>query len=388
MSAPARTRYAAVIVGAGIVGLYTAHHLAAVGTGPILVVDRGFLSSGASGRNGGGVRQQWDTPATIRLAREAVAAYRRFGREFGYNLWFRQSGYLFLAETPAELARLGAVRDVVRSEGLPAELLGADGVAALVPGIAPGTVVGGSYLRSDGVLYPFPALWGLYEDVRARGVDVALGTEVLGIEARDGHVAAISTAHGRVETPTVVNAAGGWSAEISHRAGLSSPNLTTRHEILATEPMKPFLDPMVVRASDGLYFSQTMRGEIVGGVSVAHPTGSAGGMPSSPEFLLAMSRALVRLVPRLGSLGVLRAWSGFYDDTPDGLPVIGEDPRLPGFVHANGFGGHGFMLAPAAARRVALAALGRPTDLDPAQFAPGRFLTSDPRAPVERLQLG
>jgi sarcosine oxidase, subunit beta len=388
VSAPARSRYAAVVVGSGIVGLYTAHHLAAAGVGPVLVVDRGFLSSGASGRNGGGVRQQWETRATVRLARESVVAYRRFGREFGYNIWFRQSGYLFLAETPAELARLGRVRDVVRAEGLPAELLGADAVAALLPGIAPGAVVGGSYLRSDGVLYPFPALWGLYEDVRARGVEVSLGTEVVGIEARDGHVAAVAMSRGRVETATVVNAAGGWSSDVTRLAGLSSPNTTTRHEILATEPMKPFLDPMVVRASDGLYFSQTMRGEIVGGVSVAHPTGTAAGMPSSPEFLTGMSRALVRLVPRLGSIGVLRAWSGFYDDTPDGLPVIGVDPRLGGFVHANGFGGHGFMLAPAASRRVALAAMGRSTDLDPALFSPGRFLTAEPRTAAERLQLG
>ncbi len=388
MSGPARSRYAVVVVGAGIVGLYTAHYLAAAGAGPVLVVDRGFLSSGASGRNGGGVRQQWETPATVRLAREAVAAYRRFGREFGYNLWFRQSGYLFLAESPAELARLGAVRDVVRSEGLPAQLLDAEAVRTLVPGIAAGAAVGGSYLRSDGVLYPFPAVWGLYEDVRARGVEVALGTELLGIEARDGRVAAVTTPEGRIATGTVVNAAGGWSSDVTRRAGLASPNTTTRHEILATEPLKPFLDPMVVRASDGLYFSQTMRGEIVGGVTVAHPTGTAAGMPSSPEFLTGMARALVRLVPRLGSVGVLRAWSGFYDDTPDGLPVIGEDPRLPGFVHANGFGGHGFMLAPAAARRVALAALGRPTDLDPAQFSPGRFLTTAARPPAERLQLG
>ena len=90
----------------------------------------------------------------------------------------------------------------------------------------------------------------------------------------------------------------------------------------------------------------------------------------------------------LGSLGVLRAWSGFYDDTPDGFPVIGEDPRLPGFVHANGFGGHGFMLAPAASRRVARAAMGEPVDLDPATCSPGRFLSSDRPRSAERLQLG
>ncbi len=383
-----RSSYRAVVVGGGIIGLYTAYELARAGAGPILVLERGFLSSGASGRNGGGVRQQWETRGTIRLARESVEAYRRFGRDFGYNLWFRQSGYLFLAESDAELARLRTVRDAVAAEGLPARLLDAGGVAELVPGLAPGAAIGGSYLASDGVLYPFPAVWGVYEAARSLGVDVALGVEALGLRVEGTRVTGLVTSEGAVATTTVVNAAGGWSGEFSRRAGLEVPNVATRHEILATESLKPFLDPMVVRASDGLYFSQTMRGEIVGGRTVGHAPGVGPGVPSSPGFLTGMARALTGLLPRLGSVRVLRAWSGYYDDTPDGFPVIGEDPRLPGFVHANGFGGHGFMLAPAAGRRVARAVLGEPTELDPAVFGPGRFLVARRDAPAERLGLG
>jgi len=383
-----RSSYRTVIVGGGILGLFTAYRLASAGAGPVLVLERGFLSSGASGRNGGGVRQQWETRATLRLARESVAAYRRFGREFGYNLWFRQSGYLFLAEDPSELARLRTVHELVRSEGLPSEIVGVDDIARWVDGIARTKVVGGTYLRTDGTLYPFPAVWGVYETVRSLGVDVALGVEALGVDVRDGRVAAVRTSEGVVATSTVVNAAGGWSAEFSRRAGLEVPNVATRHEIFATQSLRPFLDPMVVRLSDGLYFSQTMRGEIVGGVTLPHPTGTVGGMPSSPQFLTTMAHALVELIPRLGAVSVLRAWSGFYDDTPDGFPVIGEDPRLKGFVHANGFGGHGFMLAPAASRRVAGAVLGEPSDLDPAQFSPARFLGPRPPATAEHLQLG
>ncbi|EQD53203.1 FAD dependent oxidoreductase, partial [mine drainage metagenome] len=159
MSALGRDRYSVAIVGAGIVGLFTAYRLARAGAGPVLVVDRGFLSGGASGRNGGGVRQQWETRATVRLARESVADYRAFGREFGYNIWFRQGGYLFLAESEAELAKLRGVTEVVRAEGLPARLLDAVGVDTLVEGIARGAAVGGAYLASDGTLYPFPAVW-------------------------------------------------------------------------------------------------------------------------------------------------------------------------------------------------------------------------------------
>ncbi|MFY9717641.1 MAG: FAD-binding oxidoreductase [Thermoplasmata archaeon] len=383
-----RDQYRTVIVGAGIVGLFTAYRLARAGAGPILVVDRGFLSNGGSGRNGGGIRQQWETRSTVRLAKESVRAYREFGHEFGYNIWFRQGGYLFLAETPEELSRLGPVHDLLRSEGLPARTLGVDEVERLVPGIASGSIVGGSYLGSDGTLYPFPAVWGVYETVRSLGVEVALGVEALGVTVRDGALAAVLTSQGTVGTGTIVNAAGGWSGEFSRRAGLEVPNIATRHEILATEPMKPFLDPMVVRARDGLYFSQTMRGELVGGLTVPHTAGTARGVPSSPRFLTAMARALVDLVPRLGALGVLRAWTGFYDDTPDGFPVIGEDPRLRGFVHANGFGGHGFMLAPAASRRVANAVVGEPIDLDPLECSPARFAAPGTPRRAERLQLG
>jgi len=384
----ARDAYRSVVVGAGIVGLFTAYHLAREGGGPVLVVDRGFLSSGSSGRNGGGVRQQWETRGTVRLAREAVRAYRRFGRDFGFNIWFRQTGYLFLAENEAELARLKNVHALVASEGLPSQVLDADGVARLVDGVAPGAAVGGTYLRSDGTLYPFPAVWGVYEAARSLGVEVALGVEALGTEVRDGRVAGLRTSKGTVQAPTVVNAAGGWSGEFSRRSGLEVPNVATRHEILATEATKPFLDPMVVRASDGLYFSQSMRGEIIGGVALPHRPGTSRGQGSSTAFLGAMARALVGLLPRLGALEVLRSWSGFYDDTPDGFPVIGEDPRLPGFVHGNGFGGHGFMLAPATSRRIALVALGQSTDLDPTQFSPARFLGPATPATAERLQLG
>ncbi|HUJ78324.1 MAG TPA: FAD-binding oxidoreductase [Thermoplasmata archaeon] len=388
MSDPTRTEYRTVVVGAGVIGLFTAYHLARAGHGPILVVDRGFLSSGASGRNGGGVRQQWDTRATIDLARESVAAYRRFSSDFGYNIWFRQGGYLFLAERPEELERLRSVQRTVSEAGLRARLLPPGDVAAIAPALDLTRVVGATFLQSDGTLHPFPLVWGLVEAVRALGVEVVTGTEVLRVDRDDGRVTGVTTPRGTVRTPTVVNAGGGWSKEVAQRAGLSIPNEPTRHEILATEPLKPFLDPMVVRSSDGLYFSQTMRGEIVGGLTLPHPPDPTLAMPSSTEFLRRMASALTGLVPRLRHLRVLRAWSGFYDDTPDGLPLLGEDPRLAGFVHANGLGGHGVMLAPAFTRRVARAVLGERPDLDPALFGPGRFLGASPRGPTERLQLG
>ncbi|HEV2429809.1 MAG TPA: FAD-binding oxidoreductase [Thermoplasmata archaeon] len=388
MSRPARDRYRVVVVGAGIVGLFTAYRLAKAGAGPILVVDRGFLSAGASGRNGGGVRQQWETRATVRLAREAVRAYRGFGREFGTNPWFRQGGYLFLAGSAPEMARLRAVHEVVAAEGLRSRVLAPGQLGAIAPELSGAGIAGATFLASDGTLYPFPAVWGVYERARELGVEVAFGLEATGVRSDAGRLHGLTYPGGAVATEAVVNAAGGWSGEFARRAGLEVPNVASRHEILATEPLKPFLDPMVIRLSDGLYVSQTMRGELVGGLTIPHPPGVAPGLGSSPEFLPTMARALVTLFPRLGSLSVLRAWSGYYDDTPDGLPIIGEDPRLSGFFHANGFGGHGFMLAPASTVRIARSVLGEPIDLDPAEFGIARFLGPRPPTTSEHLQPG
>ncbi|MHB8351205.1 MAG: NAD(P)/FAD-dependent oxidoreductase [Thermoplasmata archaeon] len=385
---PPVQHYRTAIVGGGIVGLFTAYRLLAAGAGPVVVLDRGYLASGASGRNGGGVRQQWETVGTIRLAREAVRAWREFPREFGYNIWFRQGGYLFLAMDAEEMGRLETVRSAVLSEGLPARRLRVEEIPARVPGISMDGIAGATYLGSDGTLYPFPAVWGVYEAVRRLGGVLRYGEEVTGILRSGRRAVGVVTHSGPVHADWVVNAAGGWSGEVSRRAGLASPNVASRHEILATEPLKPFLTPMVVRLQDGLYFSQTMRGEIVGGLTLRQPGGTEAGAPSSPEFLRRMAAALTGLIPRLGSLGVLRAWSGYYDDTPDGLPILGEDPGLDGFVQANGFGGHGFMLAPATSRRIAAVILGERSDLDPALFGPGRFLRADRTVRPEGAQLG
>jgi sarcosine oxidase, subunit beta len=388
VSAALRDRYAVAIVGGGIVGMFTAVHLARAGAGPVAVFERGFLSAGGSGRNGGGVRQQWETPATVRLAREAVAAWRRFPAEYGYNPYFRQGGYLFLAESEAEVAQLDRVATAVRAAGLPIRRLDPAGVAGYAPQLRLPGLRAGSYLASDGTLYPFPALWGVTEEARRLGVEVFTHCEVLGFDLANGRIAGVKLPRGRVAVDKVVNAAGGWSGLVSGLAGLEVPNVASRHEILATEPMKPFLDPMLIRLSDGLYVSQTMRGELVGGLSVPHPPGVVPGPPSSVAFLRRMSGALLELFPSLAGLNVLRAWAGYYDDTPDGMPIIGEDPRRPGFYHANGFGGHGFMLSPATSRRVAQAVLGERSDLPVEEFGPARFLSAGRAAPVERLQPG
>ncbi len=133
---------------------------------------------------------------------------------------------------------------------------------------------------------------------------------------------------------------------------MTLPNVPYRHEIVSSEPLKPFLGPLVSMLGTGLYFSQSMRGEIVGGMGdPSEPPGL--NQSSSLRFLARYARALTEVLPRAGNVKLLRQWAGCYDWTPDHSPVLGETPGVAGLLQMSGFVGHGFMMAPAVARRMA-----------------------------------
>ena len=143
--------------------------------------------------------------------------------------------------------------------------------------------------------------------------------------------------------------------------GLELPDWPARHEILSTEPLKPFLTPMVSVLETGLYFSQSLRGELVGGITLPEPKTDEIQLGSRLAFLSAMATGMTEVMPRLGAVKVVRQWAGPYDLTPDGNPIVGEAPGVPGFFLCCGFMGHGFMMAPVVARHYAQLLTGGPT---------------------------
>jgi len=354
-----RDRADVVVVGAGIMGLSIAYHLAERGTTRVTVVDRGYLCGGASGRNGGGVRAQWSSEANVQLMLESIAMCREFAARMKINVWLRQGGYLFLARTPALRRTLEASVALQNRCGLPTRMLSPGEVRRIVPEIDAAGVEAGSYNPDDGVVFPWPFVWGYAQAARARGVEVATWHEVVGFDTAGSRIEGVrvrpsgppgapggaGTTH-TIRTNRVVNAAGAWSPEVARMLGVTLPNRPHRHEICSTEPLKPWLRPLVADLSDGLYFSQSTRGEIVGGVGNEYvPRGLDQG--SSHAFLGKYARALVRACPVLGRVKVLRQWAGCYDLTPDANPICGPVDGVEHFYQASGFMGHGFMMAPA-----------------------------------------
>ncbi|HWV36936.1 MAG TPA: FAD-dependent oxidoreductase [Vulgatibacter sp.] len=363
-----------VIIGGGIMGLALAWNLAKRGRRDVLVLEESYLCSGASGRNGGGVRAQWSTATNVRLAKRSIELCRSFAREFGINVWFRQGGYLFLAPDDEQAARLEKNALLHNELGVATRMLSPGGAKEIVPQLDGGKFVAAAFNPDDGVVFPWPFMWGYAQGARKAGARVETFTKVKGIETGGGKVIAVHTDRGVVKCEVLVNAAGAWSPGVARLAGVDLPNEPHRHEICSSEPLKPWLGPLVSIIGSGLYFSQSMRGEIVGGMGdPEEPPGLE--MGSTLRFLSRYARAIVDCVPALRDVKVIRQWAGCYDHTPDNNPILGETPELPNFLQLNGFVGHGFMMAPAVTEAMATWMTGGPKDEIFDRFTLERFRT-------------
>jgi sarcosine oxidase subunit beta len=352
-----------VVIGAGIMGLSVAYHLAASGTTNVTVVDKSYLCGGASGRNGGGVRAQWSSEANVRLMRESIRMCREFATRMRINVWFRQGGYLFLARTRALRERLEKSVALQNDCGLPTRLLGAEEARRIVPQLDVTGIEAASYNADDGVVFPWPFVWGYAQAARKLGVEVATWHEVVGFDTTGTRIDAVRVRPCgppgarddralSIRTHKVVNAAGAWSPDTAKMLGVTLPNKPHRHEICSTEPLKPWLKPLVADLGDGLYFSQSTRGEIVGGIGNEYVAPGLD-QESSHAFLGKYARSLVRACPVLGGVKVLRQWAGCYDLTPDANPIVGPVDEVEHFYQASGFMGHGFMMAPVVGKLLA-----------------------------------
>ena len=155
-------------------------------------------------------------------------------------------------------------------------------------------------------------------------------------------------------------------------AGVKLPNRPTRHEILVTEPTRAWLGPLVSVLGNGLYFSQSQRGEMVGGMGDPdEPEGIEHRLhPPLPGPLL--PRPHRPACPATGALRVVRQWAGCYDVTPDNNPILGAAGPA-NFLQLSGFVGHGFMMAPAVTEAMAAWMTGGPPDQIFERFTLDRF---------------
>ena len=124
----------------------------------------------------------------------------------------------------------------------------------------------------------------------------------------------------------------------------------------------PLFDAMVISFRDGIYFSQLSDGQIVGGIPISD---ESPGYKTAPTFIFLqhMAKTLTRYAPCLKYLTALRQWTGFYDVTPDALPIVGAVDEIEGFIQCHGSSGHGFMIAPMITQLIAELIVDRKTSM-------------------------
>ncbi len=347
----------AVIIGGGINGLATARELAKQGVKNIVVLEKNYIGSGSTGRCGGGIRQQWTTKENIRLAQESVRMYEDMSADLGYQVFFRQGGYLMVTENEADLPALRQAVELQNQCDVSTEFLEPEDCLRLVPDLDISHLKGATYCPKDGTAYPFAVVWGYARACHNLGVKIHIRTSVSDIESDGNRITAVVTDRGRIATPIVVNCAGPWARFMAAKVGVSLPNRQERHEIMVSESLKPFLDPMVISISNGIYFSQSLRGEIVGGIGDASEPHWENpddfDTTSQLRFAVRFAKALIAYFPRAAKVRMMRQWAGMYDVTPDHRPILGSVPGLDGYFHICGFSGHGFMLGPVTGMRMA-----------------------------------
>jgi len=368
-----KERVDVAIIGGGISGIALAYELSKRGV-EVAVFERSFIGAGSTGRCGGGIRQQFSTEENIRLAMESVKIFERMESELGWDIEYYQGGYLIIAHTEEEVKQFEKNVRLQRSLGLDVQWLERDEINDIVPELDVEGIgaIAATYCPTDGHAYPPKAVWAYAENARKLGAHIYEFTEVKKIITENGRVAGVITNRGETISKFVVNAAGAWSPLIAKMVGIDLPNKPYRHEILITEPLSHFLDPMVISFHDNVYFRQTMRGGIIGGWG--DPEEKPGyNFTSSLRFVIKMARLLRRYVPSLKPVRILRQWAGLYDVTPDAKPILGPVKGIEGFLQMNGYSGHGFMVAPMCAVLLAQYITGEPISMSLEPFSIDRF---------------
>lgn len=334
------------IIGGGLVGCSAALALRQKGLSVVLL-ERGFCGAQASGVNYGGVRRQGRPTQQLPLAQRAHAVWPKLKELIGIDGEFRRTGQLKLARSEAEMASLEAYATAAVSTDLKLELLGANALAERFPWIDRSVVVGGSYSADDGQANPRLVSAGFAAAARRAGVQVFEQTPVLGVSREaDGFlveaqgVPAIRAAH-------LINAAGAWAGPFADCFGESVPLGRIYPSMIVTEPMKVFMTVNTGVEGGNVYARQVERGNcIIGGErGLARSDDADFSRPTDIGVTTVMQRA-AELFPSLKNAHAIRFWSGTEGAMPDKNPVISASSTTAGLIHAFGFSGAGFQIAP------------------------------------------
>ena len=348
-----KSSYDVVIIGAGGHGLASAYYLARDhGITNIAVLEKGYIGGGNTGRNTTIIRSNYLTPEGVAFYDQSVKLWQDLSADFDLNLFYSTRGHFTLAHTDSAMRTTRWRAEVNKHLGVDSEVVYADDVQQACPhmdiscaGHAP--ILGALYHAPGAIARHDAVAWGYGRGADRRGVEIHQKTEVLGIDAEAGEIKGVNTNRGYISTRKVLCAVAGSTPRITKMLDIRTPLYIHPLQAMVTEPMKPWLDPILVSGSLHVYVSQSARGELVMGASLdpyeLHNT------RSTFDFVEGLASHMLDMFPFLSNAKINRQWAGMADMTPDFAPIMGKT-QVKGFYLDSGWGTWGFKATPVAGK--------------------------------------
>ena len=339
-----------IIIGAGSVGTPTALFLAQAGA-RVLVIDQLASVGQASNKHAiGGIRATHSEPAKIYLCSRSLEHFSQWQDKYGDDIEWSKGGYSFVAYRQQEKDTLLGLLKIQQAMGLNIAWWDRDDLLEIAPDLNPDGLMGGTYSPNDGNASPLKSVFAFFKEAQKAGAVFHFHEKVHEICVEKGTIAGVKTDKDAYQSKILINAAGGWVAELSTLVAIKVPVRPDTHEAGITEPVKKMFEPMIVdirprTGSSNFYFYQHPTGKIIFCIT-PNPQIWGNRTVATSQFLPLAARRLIEIMPKMSNIRVRRTWRGTYPMTPDGSPILGKVDNLEGYILAVGMCGQGFMLGP------------------------------------------
>ena len=353
-----------IIIGAGAHGLSIAYHLKKKGIKDVILIEMKRIGYGSSSRNIARFRYHFYSKENVEYAKKAIPYLISQAKELFLNPAINITGYLWVLRDEKQIETFKKLDSFWKGLSIGGkfvkckdfEYLNYDGECYFAP-------QNGSF-HHDYILYSY-----YIEIMKDYKIVYDEATEIL---VESGRVKGIKTSSGKtIEGDKIVITAGAWSGKLLEKVKLPNYIEPERIEAFITEPIKYFIKPLIIDKE--FYFSQTLKGEIIGGIETRIEKGF---LPFTISFseMVEFATKLKSLVKRIEGIGILRGWSGYYEMTPDHSHIMGYGENWPEGLYINaGYSGHGMMFAPYSGKLMADLVADDRKDPAIATFSPDRF---------------
>ena len=367
-----RLRADAIVIGAGIVGAACARELALAGM-EVLVLEAGFAGCGATAAGMGHLVVMDDSSEQLALTALSLELWRDVAHALPSSVELDTCGTIWVAEDEAQMQEVGRKAWVYGERGIGHEMLSEHRLAQLEPSLR-GGLAGGLLVPGDCVVYPPRAALWLLDEARARGAKVREGCKVDEIVEHG-----VRCGHEVMEATLLVNAAGANAVQLTpelpiaprkgHLAITDRYPGACRHQLVELG----YLTSAHVMTSESVAFNVQPRS--TGQILIGSSRELVGWDASVNRDLLArMLERAIEFMPALGTMSIVRTWTGFRPATPDKLPLIGRWPATAGLWIAAGHEGLGIATSLGTARLLVDLIVGREPAIPAGAYSPLRAM--------------